>query len=539
MIRAIEHAYCTDTNEKFSLSENTDSQKERFEIRENVQVKKREFTCIECGQKLTVAVSAKDLLYFRHLPKSNDCVLKNATKDEIKSFNEFYAAKESPRHKFLKNEIGKKLKSVNGVSSVHIDDKFIIKNGQKRRPDVYCKFEDYELAFEIQLSDLSLSYLSSRHEFYRKNGIFLIWILDNFNPEKSTQLVRDIKYLNTYQNFFKLNENEEDFILTCKYKKSYIDSFFKVGDKWTVQSVKLDELNFNKVENEVYFLDYGTIRKNLEAEAERKIKEEEIKREKERKERALKDAKIKIEIIINEIRDTKNRKFADYSNIERKISSLSEFEVEVLNNNLNYSEKPIIAEWFKKANNVSSNYFISFFLRCKEVKLDVNLPFEEDSPFKLLIQNSSLNRDSLIKELLKRGYNLTENDKAVYISEFDNDDFLLYESAEKLDFDSEIDMLFIDKIRKLFFIIESMKQKRILNSRLPNWVAFGNNLIEHYNDYWDYLEKGLKHFGIWNKIVEMDKKSTFQNKVSILKFDLPQQKTDFIDLFKKIFPELK
>ena len=73
------------------------------------------------------------------------------------------------------------MKSIPNIYTVIIDNKFIIKENGKRKPDVYCKFQDKELVFEIQLSDLSLNYILNRYEFYRRNGIYLIWILDKFD----------------------------------------------------------------------------------------------------------------------------------------------------------------------------------------------------------------------------------------------------------------------------------------------------------------------------------------------------------------------
>lgn len=543
MYRAIDSAYCPENDEMFCISEKTDSQKERFELRDAVQRKKREFFCVECGQNLNISTSKKDLIYFKHFSKSDDCVLKNATKNEIKSFNEFYVAKESPRHKYLKNEIGSRLKSIKGVSSVHIDDKFIIRNGKKRRPDVYCEYKGFELAFEIQLSDLSLNYLASRHEFYKENGIFLIWILDNFNPEKSTQLVRDIKYLNTYQNFFKLNETKEELELICKYKKSYISEFNRVYDKWTEESIRIDELTFDKVENEVYFKDYEFVRSKLEIEAEKRQVERELKDELERKERAKKEAIDLANRIIDEIRETKKREYADYSSVEEKISLMNDLEIDELNNVLNEKigsfKKPIISEWLMKARKPSNTYFISFFLRCNAIKLNVNLKYEGKSSFLLLMQNSLVSNDLILKGLLKRGYIITEDDRRVCSSENEKHNLMLFEAGGKLYFDSDIDAIFEDKNRKLFFIVESIRQGKIINSGLTNWLAYANNLVQHYCDYWEYIEKALKYFGMWNKILALDSRKTFKNKVDLLMLDLPRQRMTFKPIFDKLYPELK
>ncbi|WP_158276213.1 DUF6035 family protein [Brumimicrobium oceani] len=536
MIRAIENAFCLDTNKVFCISEHTDSQKERFELRNSVQTGKREFNCLECEQKLNVAVSRRDIIYFKHYPNSEDCALKNASKEMIKSFNEFYSAKESPRHIFLKNEIGKKLHGNKNVTSVHIDDKFIMIGGQKRRPDVYCKFKNYEIAFEIQLSNLSLNYMSSRHKFYKENGIYLIWILDNFDPDKNSQLERDIKYLNAYQNFFKLKEREAELRLICKYKKSYIGYYKKVMDKWTEEHVTLEELSFNEEDCEVYFKDYAKNRIDLEQQLKIEKEAEKIKQEKEQQIRVRKKAEHLVSGIIKEIGHIESIGGVNYEPVEKRITSLNKLEINVLNEKLGISDKPAIAQWLKK---LKSYPFLVFILRCKEIDLNVNLPFGDESCFKIMKLNKFPNRENIMKWLLKRGCILTDEDKKSYADEDEMYEIWVYKMAEKIKVDTEIDMLFDYKNKRLVFIIESIKQGKILNSGLNNWIAFGNNLIQYYYEYWEYIENALKHYGIWEIIIKADSKGTFDNKLKILRLDYPKQRVSFRVVFDKLYPELK
>ena len=538
MIRAIEHAYNSETEERFSISKNTDSQVERFELRKKVQRKELNFECIECGQSLTVAVSKKDFIYFRHLPNSEECTLKNASLEEIRLFNEFYASKESPRHKFLKNTIGNKLKDHLGITSVQIDDKFIVKGNEKRKPDVYCKFGNKEIVFEIQLSDLSVSYLTSRHEFYKKNGIYLIWILDRFDPEKATQLVRDVKYLNKYQNFFKLDEKSESFKLQCKYKESYVTSFFTVQDKWVEKSIAFEQVTFNNTDYQVFYLDYDANRKLLEEKAE-VLKEEKNQEEVAERERSLIEQANTTAISIREqIKIRKEKNAFNFDDIAVRISNLSDIEIKILNQILDIVGKPSFPKWLKNSTN---SPFILFMLTCKGIDLDVNIDFEGKTPFQTLHENSALFHESILREMFKRGYKLTDDDKGSFTNDKEYFQMMVYEIADRLDIDSDIDQIFELKTKKLIYIIESIKRGQIINSgfKSDHWLAFGNNLAQHYNDYWEYLENALKHFRVWDKIISLDKKGTFQNKIVMLKVDFPKQKTDFRNVFDKIYPELR
>ena len=123
--------------------------------------------------------------------------------------------------------------------------------------DVYCKYLDKELVFEIQLSDLSLRYIYDRHDFYKRKRIFLIWILDDFDVHGQRQMERDIKYLRDYQNFFKLDEESEPFRLLCTYKYPFLTDDNKLLSKWIEKSVNLQQLKFSVESCQVYYFDYG------------------------------------------------------------------------------------------------------------------------------------------------------------------------------------------------------------------------------------------------------------------------------------------
>src|SRR5258705_11193250 len=201
--------------------------KDAFGIRQQYHKKELLPICCECDQDLTVSGSKLDRLHFKHKPGHTYCILtdEDISPQEHEKLNEILRCKESDRHKQLKNKIGSLLHKVDWVdkSSIAIDNKFIFRGNDKKRPDVYCKYNDKELVFEIQLSNLSLGYILSRYEFYKKHGMYLIWILDNFDIHNQGTLEKDIKYLTKYENFFKLDENISDTLnLECEYKDVYL-----------------------------------------------------------------------------------------------------------------------------------------------------------------------------------------------------------------------------------------------------------------------------------------------------------------------------
>lgn len=178
---------------------------ESFRVRKDFNEQKINPVCVECGQDLTISPSIYDRLFFRHLPNHNYCLLSSnsLTPQQQREYFEIIKSRESLRHLELKNKIGNLLTQINEVdkNSIFIDNKYIIKNGERRKPDVYCKIGQVEIVFEIQLSKLPLWYILNRYNFYKENNIYLIWILDNFDVKNPDSFTRDIKYLNKYQNY--------------------------------------------------------------------------------------------------------------------------------------------------------------------------------------------------------------------------------------------------------------------------------------------------------------------------------------------------
>lgn len=181
--RSIKIAFDKASGEILEADEVFDETKNAFELRRQYQKKDLLLSCCECEQDLMVSGSKFDRLHFKHKSGHDYCILSDGqlSPEEHEKFTEILKSKESDRHKELKNKIGLLLQEVEGINknSIAIDNRFIIRGIEKRRPDVYCKYQGKELVFEIQLSDLSLGYILSRYEFYKKHGMYLIWILDN------------------------------------------------------------------------------------------------------------------------------------------------------------------------------------------------------------------------------------------------------------------------------------------------------------------------------------------------------------------------
>lgn len=547
--RSIKIAFDRISGEILEADEVFDNKKDAFEVRRQFHKDAVELYCCECEQKLNVSTSKYDRLHFKHQPKADYCILKDGdlTPEEIEQFNRILSAKESPRHKELKNKIAERLSKVEGIdpTSIFVDNRFIMLGNEKRRPDVYCKYQGKEIVFEIQLSDLSLRYILSRHDFYKEHGIYLIWILDNFDVHGQGQKERDIKYLTKYENFFKLDESVEDFKLSCKYKFPFLTDDNKLLTKWLDKSVSLSQVKFDADSSQVYYFNFGD--NKVKTEEEQRKKAEQI-REAERKRLAevrLSNAEYRTGEIIKAVKQHRERKSQNFSIVGQAIDRLDEYELGVLNSKLNLQKagKPALLKWISTASQ-DDVAFIAFILNCREIQIDINAKGEDGATaFQEIFRNTAIENERPLRGILKRGYKLTDEDKAYLNSLSQNNDklknsSLLFSFCEALTDKDLVDSVFTHQ--KLLFIIETARRKQIIgfNYKPSEWIAFANNAIQHHSEYWEYIELAFKNYGIWDMLTQSDKKGTFEKKVQEFYKKMPRQKFDFDRLFRDLFSDL-
>jgi Family of unknown function (DUF6035) len=547
--RSIKEAFDKISGEILNADEVFDDSKDAFKIRKQFHKNEIELYCCECDQKLNVSTSKYDRLHFKHRPKAKPCFLKdtNLSPDESKKIYSIYRSKESDRHKELKNTIAEKNSRINGIRSINVDDKFIIDGDEKRKPDVYCKFFDKEIVFEIQLSELSLRYILNRYEFYKRNKMYLVWILDNFDIHGQNQTERDIKYLTEFENFFKLDEKSKDFRLICTYKFPFLTDNNKFLTKWINKSVSLQQIKFSTKFYQIYYFNFGEKKKVKEIE---QTKRDEIRKDEERKYEEFERKQNAIEItssILNELRKLWKKQIFNFDSIKQEIENLSSFELNILNQSSAFKPKngqPRIHYWFSIAQKEHSN-FLEFMLECKEIEFNVNERSRTNKTLlHTLFENDLLDvKLWLIKEILQRGYIFSSEDE-ILISKLYKEPkqvqstILLCHLANQLTDKNLIDKLF--KHSNLICTIESAKRNKIIGFGYNSneWIAFANNAVHSYKEYWDYIEISFKYFGIWDKLISLDKKGTFQRKLHQFYQEQPIHNYDFDRLFRELYPEL-
>lgn len=527
-----------------------DTAKNSFELRRQYHRDEVELFCCECDQKLNVSSSKYDRLHFKHQPNASFCYLKEAdlSQEETDQMAQLYRAKESARHKILKNKIAEKLSDIDGVHSICVDDTFIYDEKEKRRPDVYCKYLDKELVFEIQLSDLSLRYIYDRHDFYQRKGIFLIWILDDFDVHGQRQMERDIKYLTDFQNFFKLDEDSEPFRLLCTYKYPFLKDDNKLLSKWKEKSISLQQLKFSIESCQVYYFDFGgklKVKEKEHAKLLQKERQEEVKMQEHRRKVMAEEKAISI---IDDLRFLWQSKGYNFSSIEEDMENLDEFELSVLNESDAFKLKdgqPRIHHWFSIAKKDHMG-FLEHMIDSSYLEIDLNEKSKDNNTLlATMFENKAIEHKMwLLRRLIRKGYTLKKEDETILAqietdpSEYEST-LIIFRLANMLNGSYIIDELFEHK--PLVCIIESAKRDEIIGYRYQKnqWIAFANNAIHSYTNYWSYIEKAFKNYGIWEKLMLLDKKKTFQKKLAKFHATNPKQNVDCIPLLNALYPELK
>ena len=531
----IKYAYDGKTGELYDSDSLLETAKKGAEARNKYGLGLIKPYCCECDQPLEIAINSMyGHCFFKHFPNHSDCVLskENLTVEETKSINR--RAKESYRHKQLKQKIGELLKQVVEVeaNSVSIDEFFIIDDEEKRKPDVYCKYKGYPLAFEIQISPISIGEITRRSEFYKRNKTYLIWIIDEFNAHNQRLLDKDIKYRNKYQNIFQLNEKATTFELNCHYKKPFLHYDGEIRCRWENKNLSLYELHFDEDYN-VYYFDYQSEDRKLND----IVEETRLRREEnERRGRAL----TKIEPIIRDIHYCHNNNVQYYNNIENDLKSLDEYEVEVFrdvfqNENKNFEN---LIELLDKAFEFESAYY-KFLLSSPEVGIDFT-KYSNKTLLMSVLGNEKL-QISVIIGLFENGYLLSEQDKS-YIKEtkptkggYSFNEFIwIIDWFNRLKNKDLVSI--ICTYRKQLFTVLSAIKGRIYGFGYSKMVSVANNAIEHYRNCWNIIELAFrKNTTIWKEITCTP---SFAKKQNELDFSQVTHSQNFEALCRDLFPEL-
>ncbi|HRN28057.1 MAG TPA: DUF6035 family protein [Ignavibacteriaceae bacterium] len=261
----------------------------RSKLQEAIQgIRKSFYVCLYCkqmvgirGSGISKIKSRKVKYHFAHLRDSKECPIKTAsglTKEEINRLK-YNGTKEGKQHFDLKNKIADFLrlneKMIGNVSNVQVEKTIRdVVSKEWKKPDIQFMYGNDKVALELQLSTTWLDVITKRQNFYKQNGVFILWVFYRFNidDEQRRFTDNDVIYTNN-QNAFIFDEEAileskrvKDLVLKC-YFKNYKVTFNEIDGIWEQRFVKLSELTFLKDQRKVFFFDSESERQKALLEA--------------------------------------------------------------------------------------------------------------------------------------------------------------------------------------------------------------------------------------------------------------------------------
>lgn len=520
MPRRIRYAVDEATGERLDAEVLFSSHKSGFAVREDYHQRIFRPRCVECGQLLQLAHSTKDWVFFKHLPHSGDCLLKDGgiTDEEVADIDRIHAAKESPRHQELKARIAAALNCTEHVSEVKTEKVF--QRGLSRcRADVYCQFQKHQLVFEVQLSKLPLKYILNRHHFYRKQGIYLIWVLENFDLKIGIKsFARDIKYLAPHQNFFHATRDDSIFALDCEYKECFIATNGAIRSKWVQKRVSLTELTFFQETKQVYFYPYDTVLERLEREAKEKQEKAVVDAHQAEQEQYARHIQYSVTQGVRWMNVCKEQAYLSSWQVERFNEALAgEDAIEAFNAHLGLDGKH--RERFLRlffAEDRHSFQLLKFILENDRFRFDVQALHTEHTLIAQLLRKKVLYFKQLVCLLFRRGYQLTPGDRQALKDFSDEDD------VERVWFVSFMAALpntalcpAVFRRDRLLFAIASIKEGHLIGYgfkgnpmlQLAHW-ALGSKVKPQR-----IVIKALRYYGRLDELLKADKSGKLLRKL--------------------------
>lgn len=520
-----------------------------FEFRKQFHSGNQILRCPECKEKATVFIS-HGRVFFRHFPNTTYCSLKDPgfTVAERKEIEQHIANRESERHKVLKRELGNYLKSIDGINAdtVAIDDRFLKDHLEKRRPDVFCEYNNFKIAFEVQLSRLPARYIFKRHEFYQRNEIYLVWVLDNFNPKNTTQTARDIKYLNAHQNYFSFNDHATPPSFIAHFKEGLINHRNEAYYEWNKQTVLLSELKFDTKEYQVFYISFADEERETQEEIKRSAIEKKVTRSTwDVPENIIigPDMEKKIKPALELLRTfytTDKENYIPFIDSETDNVDVNEFKA--LNQKVFKTEGSAL--FFKLLEGEGKPYFLRYLLSNNRFDKDLNTKNTEGQNLleAVLSHPKLLFRQRIIQLMFANDYKLTGSDNN-YITSC----VISHESRQeremriiKIHAYNYLKKLHLiepyDKLEGSIMAMLTAKHNRIIGFGFKNFIEVANNAIHNYKNVWHYIERVLRHYKRWDSLIASDTNGTFREKLQAYKDENIERDHQAEVILIKLFP---
>lgn len=281
--QTVERAIDTETNRRYEASELLSMSEQEFSSLRRAAMANRvarqkdaaspRFVCAACKNPLYLSRYIRDdgNRWFAHDGASLECPWYEGNKlspDQRRALI-YRGEQEGTEHRRIKNFLTTWLMKEPGVSDVNPEmvTHGQILQGEWKRPDTQCVRRGQRIVFEIQLSYTFLSDVIKRDEFYRNEGIFIIWVFNTIDLRRA--VVRDEIFFNR-RNLFaidatSLKETESRGRLTFTghfHKPTLLGR--TIEDEWDSRLITLDDVHFPVPEYRPYFFDYDSAKRDLE-----------------------------------------------------------------------------------------------------------------------------------------------------------------------------------------------------------------------------------------------------------------------------------
>lgn len=323
------------------------------------------FVCPICKQLVRIrggipnnGEEKKQAFHFAHLADTKECPIKTNyhLPEEIVNRIKYLGVRESLKHIDLKNKIAESLRrnEINKGDFSYIEIEKVVKSDitdkEWKKPDVKSVYRNRKVVFELQISTTWLSVITKRQEFYKENGIYIVWLFDKFDVNDDTRELtyNDVIYTNNQNalvfddEMYQRSIEENDMVVRVFYNTFYLDGL-NMKNEWKNEIVGFSEMKFDPHNYKVFYYDSSADKKKCEQKKLLLIELEEKKErtrqqqilEKQKKQEAERQTKInrhynlennkipKIKRKIEELRDNQIRdKETEIKHIERQINHL-------------------------------------------------------------------------------------------------------------------------------------------------------------------------------------------------------------------------
>ncbi len=374
----------------------------------------------------------------------------------------------------------------------------------------------------------------------KKHGIYLIWILDDFDVTSQDRLEKDLKYLSEHQNFFRLDETSDALKLICDYKVPF-NRNCEAHSKWQKASVSLNQLNFDSVHYQAFYFDYTAATANIkkEVEAVRQAQEEEGRRA---------DVRRNVMELVDALRELHRHDLAHFrfiESIESKLNGLNADEHDKLNSELKFRElringKPFINSLIATKQH---NNFLELILSFDQIGKDVNAVDEKGiTALQEVLNSPPMRREKLIDLLFKCGYARHDSDMSFIQNRLNGNSTGEAKEAFLLKCYFELDYGLMQRAKKtnvqsVLRTIYSLKVGRLVGFGFghDNFTSLFHNVMEQHNQHGNVVLKALRVYGEYD--ILMQKKSC-KDRIKTFLAAKPEQDNSCDDIICKMFPDL-